>query len=260
MRTRFMQTFGLIAGMLLLTTPIVSAQTTAPESGTITVTTTGTATAPAESALVVITIGPDTSYLPMPVDDTSTTSEATAIAPMTEVIDPTPIIEILVAAGVPAESIEVVEQPFSGEWGAPYGPLPISLIITVDQPDVAHLSDMLRLSRDTARANGWFINQFGVLYQVKDCRPLMQQARANAMTNATAAAEDQALAMGLTLGAPVASRDNSMYGTMGMPMAACADQPIPYQTSRVYLASIFDPTMPTEVTATVTVDVTFAAE
>lgn len=260
MKSRFSNAIGILAGMLLLATPSIAAQTAAPEPGTITVSATGVATAPAESAMVVITIGADTSMMPMPVDDTSAAIDATSIAAMDATIDPKPVIDALVAVGVPLESIEVVEQPFSGEWGPAYGPLPVSLIFTMNEPDVAQLSDLLRVSREAAHANGWFINQFGVLYQVSDCRPLLQQARVDAMTNATASAEDQAAAMGLTLGAPVGSRDNSMFGSMGVPMTACADEPNVYQTSRIYMASFFDPTLPAEVTVYATIDVTFSAE
>ncbi|MCO5219303.1 MAG: SIMPL domain-containing protein [Thermomicrobiales bacterium] len=260
MKTRFTGTIGLMAAMLLLATPMVSAQTAEPTNGTITVSATGVVTAPAESAMIVITLGADTSMMPMPVEDSIETIDATAIPSMDDVIDPTPVVETLVAAGVPIENIEVVEQPFSGEWGGMWGPMPVSLIVTIDQPDVAHLSDLLRLTRETAHANGWFVNQFGVLYQVSDCRPLLQEARVNAMTNATNSAEDQAAAMNLTLGSPVGSRDNSLYGVMGMPMPSCSDEPTMYQTSRVYMASMFDPTLPAEVTVSVTIDVTFAAE
>ncbi|MCO5215412.1 MAG: hypothetical protein M9934_01215 [Thermomicrobiales bacterium] len=79
-------------------------------------------------------------------------------------------------------------------------------------------------------------------------------------SSATNSAEDQAAAMNLTLGSPVGSRDNSLYGVMGMPLPSCSDEPTMYQTSRVYMASMFDPTLPAEVTVSVTIDVTFAAE
>lgn len=252
MKTRFVRVVSLIGCMLLLATPTL-AQSTDTNSGTITVTASGTASVPAESALIVITLGTDTSI--MPIADASV-SAVTPVVTM-ETIDPAPVVDALISQGVPADAIEVVTQPFSGEWGGMVGPLPVSLIVTLDQPDVDFISELLKVTQDAAHAEGWLVNTFGVLYQMNDCRSLNQQARVDAMANAQISAEDQAAAMNTTLGSAVGSRDNTNFG-MGYPTTSCGATPETTGIARIYMANSFDPSAPAEVSVTVWIDVTYS--
>ena len=251
MNARISRLVALVATMLLLATP-ASAQTPTPSAGTITVTASGTASAPADSALVVITLGTDTSVMPVEPYDAAATSPT----PSTETIDPQPVIDALVAQGVPQEDIAEVVPPFAGEWGGIYGPLPVSITFSLDQPDVEFLRELLQTTLDTAHANGWLVNTFGVLYEVADCAPLYRQARANAVTNAEAAAADQAAALESSLGEPIGSRDNTMFGG-GFPTANCGADPTTLGMAKIYAASAFDPAAPAEVSVTIWLDVTF---
>lgn len=253
MKTRIARAVSLLACMLLLATPTLAQSTDSP-GGTITVTASGTASAPAESAMIVITLGTDMSIMPMV--DTMDTIAMTPIASM-ETIDPTPVVDALVAQGVPADAIEVVLQPFTGEWGGMTGPLPISLIVTLANPEVDFITELLQATQDAAHANGWLVNSFGVLYQMSDCSGLSREARVNAMADAQTSAEDQAAAMNLTLGSAIGSRDNPNLG-MGYLTPNCDGTPASMGMSRIYLASSFDPSAPAEVSVTVWIDVTYA--
>lgn len=256
MKSRFAAIFAVVLSLLTMTSVSAMQATAVPAAGTITVSATGTATAPAESVMVVITVGPDMAIMPvkpMTAEENSSTAVARAGS-----LDPTPVVEALVTAGVPLESIEIVPQPFTGDWGPGIGSMPVSLIFSMQNPDVDQLSNLLAVSRESASANGWFINQFNVMYQVENCASIEREARSNAVANARISAEGQAVAMNTTIGSPVGSRDNATFATMGLPTTGCGMTAANPQTPRMYLATMFDPSLPAEVSVTVWLEVTFS--
>lgn len=244
--------FALLS-LLLVASPAVGAQTSALVPGAITVAGEGMASAPAETATVVITLGADSNvyYEPMPAD-----TEITAVA-TPAVIDESWVIQAMVAFGIPAENIMVAETTFQGEWGSGMPPQPVTLLVTVNQPTVDGLSDLLEVVRASANESALFVNSFGVMYNVADCRPLRQQARVNAVANAREQADDQAAALGTTAGPVVASRD-TMPTSMGFfQMNSCNTAPMAVPYSVKYSVASFDPTLPAEVTVSVAVEVSF---
>lgn len=243
---------ALLSLLLTLVPAITAAQTPVPSvGGTITVTGEGTASVPAEQALVVITLGTDGSTMYDPVTGMPN-PEATPT-----VINHTAVIDAMVAHGIPADAIQVSQTPFTGDWGPQPMPQPVLLLVTIPNPTVEGLTDLLTVVREAASAEGIFVNQFGVMYSVADCRSVRQQARVNAVADARMEAEDQAAALNTTLGDAVGSKDT-------VPMMVGAYQPNSCNTGftmkpydAMYMTAGFDPRLPAEVTVAVAVEVTF---
>lgn len=247
---------GLIVALLSLLLTIMPAvshgQTpvsTAP--GTITVAGEGTASVPAEEALVVITLGTDGSMMYDPATGMPN-PEATPT-----VINHTSVVDAMVAHGIPADAIQVSQTPFMGEWGPGSVPQPVLILVTIPDPTVEGLSELLEVVRTAASAEGVFVNQFGVMYSVADCRTVRQQARANAVADARMEAEDQAAALNTSVGDAVGSKD-----VVPMVMGAYAPNSCttgvamkPYDA--MYMTAGFDPRMPAEVSVTIAVEVSF---
>lgn len=228
-----------------------SAQTTGLIPGTITVVGEGSASAPAETAMVLIVLGGDSNVYIDPAaigpDGVSTPT----------VIDATSVVNAIVASGIPAENVTVMESSFQGEWGSGMPATPVTISVTVDAPTVAGLSSMLETVRTTAAQNDQFVNQFSVLYSVADCRPLRQQAREAAVANAREQAEDQAMALDTTIGSISASRDTIPQSMGFVPMNGCSSVPVATPFSMKYVAPMFDPAQPAEVTVTAAVELSF---
>lgn len=253
MKTRRPVLIVALLSLILTLMPAISAAQTpvSAATGTITVTGEGTASVPAEQALVVITLGSDGSIMYDPATGMPN-PDATPTA-----INHTSVIDAMVAHGIPADAIEVSQTPFMGDWGPAPMPQPVMLVVTIPDPTVEGLSDLLAVVREAASAEGIFVNQFGVMYSVADCRPVRQQARMSAMDDARMEAEDQAAAMNASVGDAVSSKDT-------MPVNMGAYQPNSCNASfsmkavdTMYMAAGFDPRLPAEVTVTLAVEVTF---
>lgn len=232
--------------MLLMFAPAASAQTSAIVPGAITVVGEGQASAPAESADIAITIGADSNVYVEPMDIESTNS----IVP--DGVDVSSIVDALIAYGVPVNDITVLDPIFGGEWGSGMTAQPVTILVTTMNPTVEGLSELLDVVRDAAHAEGLFVNQFGVMYGIADCRPLRQQARANAVAHARSEAEDQAAALDSSLGNVVASRD-----TFPMMMAFSTSNNCNTTGDVKMSAHQFDPALPAEVTVSIAVEVSF---
>ena len=243
---------ALFSLLLTLMPAISSAQTpVSATTGTITVTGEGTASVPAEQAVVVITLGSDGSIMYDPATGMPN-PDATPTA-----INHTAVIDAMVAHGIPADAIEVSQTPFMGDWGPAPMPQPVMLVVTIPDPTIEGLTDLLAVVREAASSEGIFVNQFGVMYSVADCRPVRQQARMNAMEDARKDAEDQAAAMNASVGDAVSSKD-TMPVTMGVYQPnSCNTGFTAKAVDTMYMAGGFDPRLPAEVTVTLAVEVTF---
>lgn len=246
--------FITVLGFLMMLAPATSAQIApmaAVTPGTITVLGEGSASVPADTANVVISVGGDSNIYvdPMTIEpDNAATPQA---------VDATAVVDAIVAFGIPAENVEIVEAPFSGEWGSGMPANPVNILVTVPAPTVDGLSDLLEAVRSAAHDEGLFVHQFGVMYSVEDCRVLRQQARADAFEHARGEAEDQAAAMNMTLGEAVASRDTMSMNTGYYQANSCNVSPTATPYPMIYQAGGFDPGLPAEVTVFVAVEVSF---
>lgn len=240
---------------LLMVVPSASAQVSTVVPGTITVFGEGSASVPAEEATIVITIGPDGGmYI---YEDPATMQDGMMTAVPAETVDTSAVVAAIVALGIPEDDVAPLQVPFTGEWGTAMGAQPASILVTVSQPSVENLVGLLEAVQEAARAEGLFVNQFGVVYSVADCRFVRQQARADAVANARIEAEDQAAALEITLGDAVASRDTYPMGTGYYQMNSCTTPTAGAPSNMIYMAGQFDPTMPAEVTVTISLEVTF---
>lgn len=251
---------GILAAVLsalILLAPAVSAQiapVTAITPGTITVLGEGSVSAPAEEATIVITIGSDSNLY---YEENLTTEDAPTESATAQTVDASSVMDAIIEFGIPVNDVTLVDAPFMGEWGSGMGPQPSTILVTVVEPTVEGISDLLDIVQTAAHTDGLYVNQFGVLYSVSDCRVLRQDARAAAFENARAEGEDQAAVMNTALGDVVASRDTipmngGYFHANNCTMAATA---VPY--SVMYMAGQFDPGLPAEVTVWVAVEVSF---
>lgn len=235
-----------VFSLLLMLTPGASAQTSAIVPGAITVVGEGMASAPAETANIAITIGADSNVYIEPM----TIQPGHSIVPDT--IDVTSIVDAIIAYGVPVNDVTVPEPVFGGEWGSGMTAQPMTILITIMNPSVEGLTELLDVVRTAAHAEGLFVNQFGVMYGVADCRSLRQQARVDAVAHARSEAEDQAAALNTSLGNVTASRD-----TFPMTMAYSATNACTSAGDLKYTAGQFDPSLPAEVTVSLAVEMSF---
>lgn len=246
--------FMAVFSALMLLAPAASAQISPIIPGTITVTGEASASVPAEEATIVITIGADSAYY---YEDPMTMQVEPLDTSAGDSVDVSNIIDAIIQFGIPVNDVTQIETPFMGEWGSDMGMQPASILVTVMQPSVDGLSSLLEVVRSAAHADGYFVNQFGVLYSVEDCRAVRQEARANAFENARQEAEDQAVVMDTTIGEVLASRDTLPMSAGYFQTNSCntAVAAVPY--SMTYMAGQFDPGVPPEVTVWVSVEVSF---
>lgn len=246
----------LMLGSMVTFTPLVAAQTAPPSLPGITVLGSGRASAPAETATVVLMLGPAYYYEPKPVEPGApsmtpemTTEEAIA-----------PVIDALIAAGVPEEDIRLLSNPYSGEY-SPEGTMRSATIaFDLDAPTADGISTILDAAIPVAVEQGYFVNMVGTRYGVADCAPLERQARQSAIDDARAKAELQAELIGVGLGDVVASQDelygSPMYGGE-MPTASCADLDAPISITTMWNVLPFDPAIEPQVTIQAHVRLTF---
>jgi len=157
--------FLAIFSAFMLLVPTASAQISPIIPGTITVTGEASASVPAEAATIVITIGADSAYYyedPM----TMQVEPLEAVDPGT--VDVSNIIDAIIAFGIPVNDVTQIDTPFMGEWGSDMGMRPASIVVTVMQLSVDGLSSLLEVVRSAVHDDGYFVNQYGVLYSVED--------------------------------------------------------------------------------------------
>lgn len=251
MFTRKLGKLVVIVSLFLLFSPAASAQITSIMPGAITVVGEGYASAPAETADIAITIGSDSMEYVEPM----TIEPATSSIPAAVNVDA--VMEAIIVYGIPVNDVEVIEPAFMGEWGAGMSAQPTTILVMMTNPTVDTISELLEVVSTSAHAEGLYINQFGVVYGVEDCRSLRQQARVNAVAHARSEAEDQAAALNTTLGDPIATRDTYPMNPVYYAVNTCTTMPEAEPQSMVYMAGQFDPNLPAEVMVTVAVEVSF---
>lgn len=230
----------------------------------ITVAGEGSATAPAESAVVMISIGSDP-YMyggggAMDRPDSSPSGPSVPIVTADDIA--APIVDALVAGGVPAADIEIVSNPYAGGYGPYGGPQTVSILFKIADPTVEGIVALLDPAIEAAFAARLYVNYTSVVYSVADCTPLQREARTAAIADAREHADLQAELLGITLGEVSASRDNPFgaYGTPYygvMPVNTCTAGASNPRSLSIYGAPAFDPSMPADVTVHSSVELTF---
>jgi len=259
---------ALLAGVLALTAtvgPLPGARAQqaadAPARG-ITVIGYGKSSAPAETAEIQL-IASQEEYGPPRAPD----PDATPGAEEREAVGP--LVEGLVAAGVPEADIEIVVSAVIGGFYGPGGPGVARVDVAVDDPTPERIDELITAATIGAAEENLLVSQIGVGYGVADCAPLEREAREAAFDDARTRAELQAELMGVRLGDAVAASDvpvafaealSAYYGPYTPTQLACSPPaPVPTGGSPVSVPP-FDPTDEAEVNVYAQVAVTFAIE
>jgi uncharacterized protein YggE len=264
-RSSILSTVTVLLLSALLVAPLTAAQVLTTSLPGITVTGQGRASAPAENATIAIMVSSGDYYMmepaPMEYGEQEEPVATPEVSPEESIA---PVVDALVAAGIPEGDIDVIVDPstaYSGPWGAP---LVQTVRFTIEDPTTDRISELLAAATGAATDTGLFINMTSALYGVADCDALEREARTNAIADARSRAELQAELLDVELGDLTASRDD-IYGAMifgglftGMQVNGCLLDPADASMNSIYNAPPFDPLSQPEVTVTHSVELTFA--
>ena len=220
----------------------------------------GKSSAPAETAEIQLVATQEESGPPRAPDP-----DATPGAQEREAVGP--LVEALVAAGVPEADIAVVVGPVIGGFYGPGGPGVARVDVAVDNPTPERIAELIAAATVGGAEENLLLGQIGVGYGVADCAPLEREARQAAFDDARTRAALQAELMGVRLGDAVAASDvpvafpealSAFYGPYIPTQLACSPPaPVPTGGSPVSVPP-FDPTDEAEVNVYAQVAVTFA--
>lgn len=256
----FQRLIAVVMTTLVLSTPgIATSQQVSGNLAGITVWGTGTSSAPAETATIVLMVVNDIIYEEPMATEPDAEPDATPHADDTA----TPVIDALVGAGIPADDIEMIVNPYSGDYGPYGGPVTVTLRFTIDDPTTDIISGYLDAALDASRENGLYLTMMGAVYGVDDCAPLKRESRQAAIVDAREQATLQAELLGVSLGEVTASRDDpytpAMYGN-GFPTNSCTMDEAGPSVSSIYSAPPFDATVSPQVTVATHLEMTFGIE
>lgn len=254
---------ALLLSFLLFATPLASAQVMTSSLPGITVTGQGRASAPAETATIAIMVSSGDYYMMEEVMEYGEEEAPVATPEVSAEESIAPVIDALVAAGIPEGEIQVVVDPsttYSGPWGAP---MVQTVRFTINDPTTDRISELLDTAADAASDAGLFVNMTTALYGVADCDTLYREARAAAIADGRARAALQAELLEVELGDLVASRDD-MYGALmfggmftGMQLNGCLLDAADASMNSIYNSPPFDPLSEPQVVVTHSVELTF---
>jgi uncharacterized protein YggE len=260
-RSRTVIAFVLLALMSLGVPAHSLAQSSLP-APVITVVGYGESTAPAETAQIQMIVAQEEYGPPRAPNPNATPGEEERLAVE-------PVVESLQAAGIAAESIDVIVGPAISTFYGPGGRGIARVDLQVDVPTSERIVELIDAATVGAAQNSQVLSLIGVGFGISDCATLEREARAAALADAWSRAEMQAELMGLSLGQPIASSDippaqssdfNAYYGLYTAAQTACSPAAhTPTGGSPVTLPA-FDPTSAAEAHVYAQVSVTFAAE
>jgi uncharacterized protein YggE len=209
----------------------------------------GSASAPAETADLSFTIGLGEMYGP------ATPAPGTGGPNLSEA-DLQPVVDALVAAGVPADAIEVQLLPMGY-----YGPGGTGMVTAhITSPTVEQLDELVQVVTEAANATGrLMIYSTGARYGIADCADLQAQALENALGNARERANTIADLLAVEVGEIVYVAD---YGSGDPSGSNCGYPPGPYEKGYPPYESgpPFDPALPAEVSVWANLNVAFSVE
>lgn len=249
---------ALLLSFLFLTTPLATAQAVSTSIPGVSVTGQGRASAPAETATIAIMISSGDYYKDPAMMEGQQPASPTPPASAEETVQP--VIDALVAAGIPAADIEIITDP-SSLYSTPYGaPMMVTLRFTIAGPTSARIMELLGAANQAAIDAGLFVNMSSALYGVADCAILQRAAREDAIADARDQAATQAELLEVSLGGIIASRDDA-YGAMAyggyVQLNACATDTSDGSMASIYNAPAFDPSVEPAVVMTMNIELTF---
>ena len=178
-----------------------------------------------------------------------------------------PLVEGLIAAGIPEDDIVIVVSPILSQYYGPSGPGVARVDVAVDGPTRERIDELLSAAVVGAAEENLVVGQVGVGYGVDDCAKLDREAREAAFSDAESRADRQAEVMGVSRGAALASSDVPVgassfdpYFGLSSSQAPCAPStPDPAIGASVSFPA-YDPTSEAEVSVYAQVAVTFAID
>jgi hypothetical protein len=218
----------------------------------------GTASAPADTATVQLLIARSEDFDSGPARPTP---GATPGAAQVESVEP--IIESLTASGVSPGTIRTIASPaLSNLFFGPSGEFLVRIDFTIANPGADQLTMIVNAAGQAALENQLTLTLVGVGYSVSDCAALVGQARQRATDDAEARAQQQAQALGITLGKLLLSSE--VPGPFPDAASGCAPTPDVDPVSSFSTGAVgitvpaFDPGAPPQATAYVRISLAFA--
>ena len=207
----------------------------------------GQASAPAETAQVqlVVSLGGDESF-----GNVSFAPTAGATPGAAERQAAAPVVDAIVATGVPAEAVQVVTSAaFGSEFFGPGTPT-FRIDVTLQTPSLEAIARLVDAAGQTARANGLLLLQVGAGYAVADCAQLRSAAWQAAVADARSRATAQAELLEVELGDLLVSQETAAGapGLLGIETPPGACSPVQQQAAFFNAGTItitvppFDPT------------------
>jgi uncharacterized protein YggE len=200
-----------------------------PPAAGLTATGSGIATAPADSAVIYLSFY--SNYYPQPSEDPNVPPPQ---PPAATAADTKPVVDALVATGIPAGSIETIIDPnTSGGF---------RVKVKVDKPTQASMQALVAAANAAATKNNKYTSggaQIG--YLTNNCQALETEARRLALADARNRSNSLATLAGVKLGSIISLLDASTWGYYGGPACPSASDPLvtqdPYSLPSVDLLS-----------------------
>ncbi len=213
----------------------------------------GQATAAANTARLQFTLMQGGGPVPMPAipgkGEGGSPVPMPAVSPITA-DDVKPVVDALVAAGVPSGAIEVDILPM----GAPYGRGIARVTVTINAPTQSGLRKIVTAASDAAIQTGKLMLQnVGAQFGVNDCTSLEKTARTAAVSNAKDRVAALAAALGVQVGDVLFASEYPSFGPFGPGAATCGNSPKPVPVPGYFPP--YDPSAPPQVTVTTMVNV-----
>jgi Protein of unknown function (DUF541) len=204
------------------------AQVVPPVAG-LTAIGTGVSTAPADSAVIYLTFY--SNYYPQPSEDPNVPPPQ---PPAATAADTKPVVDAIVATGVPAGNIETTIDPnTSGGF---------RVKVRVNKPTQASMQALVAAANTAATKNNKYTSggaQIG--YLTNNCQALETEARKLALADARNRSTALATLAGVQLGGIISLLDASSWGYYGGPACPSASDPLvtqdPYSLPSVDLLS-----------------------
>jgi uncharacterized protein YggE len=252
-----------LAAIILSILFATSAAAQGPSTG-IQATGIGTASAPAQTAHLQILLGSSGFFATGPMEMTPGTPsiDLPPAGPMGQVSlsveQLAPVIDVIAAAGITEDAIEVTIPAASSPFG-PGGPETAEIRAAIDQPQGEDLATLVAAIRATAPNGGLTVLHVGARYEAADCAALVQQARDAAIADANQRAEGLAQGLGVTLGELLQASESPYFGPTGTDSCAPAGTAGDFGPYGPGTEPAFDPDS-TEATVIVQVTLTYAID
>lgn len=214
----------------------------------------GEATAPADIAVLQLGISSGNLGGPPVPEPAETQRQAVA-----------PIVQALVDQGIAEGQISVLVGPYVNGYAGYYGPAIAVLMVTIDDPGAALLSDLVDTAATAADGERLVLGTVGAVFALTDCSAIIREVRQAATDDARTQADTMATLLGVSLGDVTASRDlprdqqQASYGPYGpsQPTDPCGGIDTAIASAVGFSLPPFDPASEPSVRVEADIELTF---